>query len=226
MQTDQFHISTELQNNSYEKKFVAVLEREQHVNDHLFQYEESLRDQISISARSNHENSECSEENNEVLSTVCRLNDELKAKDLLINQLKNEINYKNKQMKEYDENFQPTNSTRIDKQLVKNILLSYFQTPIDKQQEVIPLLGALVGFTQEEYQKTVNAITNNCNHSTTTSWFTGWLSTNTSKARMPTDMSFDHTGKVDKTKEKKKRQEQKRTAIFFSSFLKIFFCLI
>ena len=105
-------------------------------------------------------------------------------------------------MKGYDENFQTTNSTRIEKQLVKNILLSYFQTPIDKQQEVIPLLGALVGFTEDEYQKTINAITNNYNHSTTTSWFTGWLSANTSKARTPTDMSFDRTGKVDKTKEK------------------------
>ena len=41
----------------------------------------------------------------------------------------------------------------MEKQLVKNILLSYFHTPIDKRQEVVPLLGALVGFTQEEYQK-------------------------------------------------------------------------
>jgi hypothetical protein len=63
---------------------------------------------------------------------------------------------------------------------VKNILLSFFHTPIDKRQEVIPLLGALVGFTQEEYKKAIDATsTNNSNNAKGGSgWLGGWLGGN------------------------------------------------
>ncbi len=63
---------------------------------------------------------------------------------------------------------------------MKNILLSYFHTPVDKRQEVIPLLGALVGFTQEEYKKAIDSLsTNNSNIARGGSgWLTGWLGGN------------------------------------------------
>jgi len=63
---------------------------------------------------------------------------------------------------------------------VKNILLSYFHTSFDKRQEVIPLLGALVGFTQEEYKKAIDSLsTNNSNNARRgSSWLTGWLGKN------------------------------------------------
>jgi hypothetical protein len=68
----------------------------------------------------------------------------------------------------------------VDQQLVKNILLSYFHTPVDKQLEVLPLLGALVGFTPDECQ---NAIA--VHQQTSNGWFTGWLGTPTSKLVTP-----------------------------------------
>ncbi|CAF3367240.1 unnamed protein product [Rotaria sp. Silwood1] len=173
-------------------------EREQHMNEHLYQYQDSLREQISISARLTNENNELHqrlEEYNEIFSSVNRLNDEMKTKDLLINKLQTEIDHNNEQILAYNENFQTTNDTRVEKQLVKNILLSYFHTPIDKQQEVIPILSALVGFTQEEYQKVMNAISNNCNNSTSTSWLTGWLSTNSSKPKLQSNISYDQSNK-------------------------------
>jgi hypothetical protein len=63
---------------------------------------------------------------------------------------------------------------------VKNILLSYFHTPVDKRQEVIPLLGALVGFTQEEYKKAIDALSNNNSNTPRggSGWLTGWLGGN------------------------------------------------
>jgi chromosome segregation ATPase len=156
---------------------LILLEREQRINEQLIQYQDSLREQISITARLTNENNEIQE----------RLNDEIQTKNLLINQLQLEIDSKSKQIIEYDENFQTTNNSRVEKQLVKNILLSYLHTPIDKQQEVIPLLGALVGFTQEEYQKALNAIANNYNNTSSTSWLTGWLGVNSSKTNIQSE---------------------------------------
>ncbi|CAF1028998.1 unnamed protein product [Rotaria sordida] len=191
---DQIKYSQNLQNNLDQFQ----QEHEQHINEHLFQYQDSLREQISISARLTNENNELHqhlEEYNEILLSVNRLNDEIKIKDLLINKLQIEIENRNKQILEFNENFQTINDTRIEKQLVKNILLSYFHTPIDKQQEVIPILSALVGFTQEEYQKVMNAISNNYNNSASTNWLTGWLNTNSSKPRIQSNISFDQSDK-------------------------------
>jgi uncharacterized protein YoaH (UPF0181 family) len=81
--------------------------------------------------------------------------------------------------------------TRVDKQLVKNVLLSYFQTPADKQLEVMPLLAALVDFTHDEYQKAIEALENNQNNGTS-SWLPAWLGSNPVRAR--TDTQF--TNKV------------------------------
>ncbi|CAF4043056.1 unnamed protein product, partial [Rotaria magnacalcarata] len=173
-------------------------DREQNVNEHLFQYQDSLREQISISARLTNENNELQqrlEDANEVLSSMNRLNDEIKAKEILINKLQIEIDHKNKQIFEYNKNFEATNDTRVEKQLVKNILLSYFHTPIDKQQEVVPILSALVGFTQEEYQKVVHSISNNYNNNTSNNWLTGWLSANSSKPKTQSNNSLDQSNK-------------------------------
>ena len=144
----------------------------------MFQLQNSLHEQISITAR-------LTNENNEILSSIFHLNEAINAKDLLTNQLQIEI-----------ENFQTINNTRVEKQLVKNILLSYFHTPIDKQQEVIPLISALVGFTQDEYQKAMNAISNNYNNSTSTSWLTGWLGANSPKIKTQSDALAYHPDKV------------------------------
>ena len=117
-------------------------------------------------------------------------------KNLLITQLQLEIDSKTKQIVEYDENVQTTNHSRVEKQLVKNILLSYFNTPIDKQQEVVPLLGALVGFTQEEYQKAIHALANNYNNTANTGWLSGWLGTNSSKINLSSNTPVYHPDKV------------------------------
>lgn len=113
----------------------------------------------------------------------------------MINNLQLEIDSKTSQLIEIEKNFQLTNSSRVEKQLVKNILLSYFNTPSDKQQQVIPILGALVDFTQEDYQKAINAITNNYNNTASSSWLTGWLGVNSTKTNI-------QTGNPDKVYEK------------------------
>ncbi|CAF4505437.1 unnamed protein product, partial [Rotaria sp. Silwood2] len=160
--------------------------REQHSNEHLRQYQDALREQTAVANRLINENNEIRTrlaEYNEALSAAQRLNDQIEKKDLLINTLRNEIQDKDKQIQQYEYNFrdlQSTSGSRVEKQLVKNILLSYFHTPVNKRQEVIPLLGALVGFTQDEYKKAIDAQSTNPSNSPKggSSWLTGWLGGN------------------------------------------------
>jgi hypothetical protein len=62
------------------------------------------------------------------------------------------------------------------------------------------LLGALVGFTQEDYQKAMNAIANNYNNTSGASWFTGWLGANSSKTKTQSETSVFHPDKVNQKK--------------------------
>jgi hypothetical protein len=156
----------------------VCLERDCRINEHLVQYQDSLREQISIIARLTNENNEIRQR---------------------LDGLQLDIDLKNKQIIESDENFQTTNNSRVEKQLVKNIILSYFNTPIDKQQEVLPLIGALVGFTQEEYQKAMNAIANNYNTGGS-SWLTGWLGSTSSKPKTQSETPVYHPDKVNQKK--------------------------
>ncbi|CAF0716449.1 unnamed protein product [Adineta steineri] len=162
-------------------------EREQNINEHLRQYQDALREQTSIATRLTTENNEIRnrlDEYNEALSAAHRLNDQIEKKDLLLKTLRNENHEKDKLIHQYEHNLrdlQSTSGSRVEKQLVKNILLSFFHTPVDKRQEVIPLLGALVGFTQEEYKKAIDATsTNNSNNNMKggSGWLTGWLGGN------------------------------------------------
>lgn len=152
-----------------------------------------------ISARLINENNELRqrlEDYNELLSSLYRLNEEIKTKDLLINTFQNEINDKNKQILESNQTLETTNNTRIEKQLVKNILLSYFHTPIDKQPEAIRIISALVGFTEEEYQRVLHALSNHYNSNTNANWLTGWLNANPTKPKLSSNNSPDETNKV------------------------------
>ena len=168
------------------------IECDQYINDHLLGYQDSLREQISITARLTNENNEIRQrldDCNEALSSIHRLNDEIKSKDILITRLQTDI-------VDYDTNSHTTTNTRVEKQLVKNILLSYFQTPIDKQQEVIPILSALVGFTQEEYDRVMHVLGNNYNHNTGSSWLTSWLGANPSRTNTHSNAPVYHPDKV------------------------------
>jgi len=160
-------------------------EREQHLNEYLRQYQDALREQTAIATRLTNENNDIRTrlaEYNEAMAAAHRLTDQMTKKDALINGLRTEIQNKEKQLQQYEQNLrdlQSTSGSRVEKQLVKNILLSYFHTPVDKRQEVVPLLGALVGFTQEEYRRAIDATSTNPT-GRSTGWLSGWLGGNPS----------------------------------------------
>jgi len=174
---DEFQLLQEINRTLQINLEQVQLEREKH----LTKYEE----QILTTARLTNENNEMNE----------RLNEELQMKNLLINQLQSEIESKTKEIVEFDANIQTTNQSKVEKQLVKNILLSFLNTPIDKQQEALPLLGALVGFTQDEYQKAIEALANNYQNTAGSSWLTGWLGNNSTKMKLPSQAPVYHPEK-------------------------------
>ena len=146
-----------------------------------------MREQTTLAKRLTEENNDIRQrlaEYNEALSAARRLNEQIEKKDALIDTLRNEHHEKDKRIQHYEFNLrdlQSNNGSRVEKHLVKNILLSYFHTPVDKRQEVIPLLGALVGFSQEEYKKAIDATANNSSVNSRAGWLTGWLGANASE---------------------------------------------
>ncbi|CAF1142699.1 unnamed protein product [Adineta ricciae] len=115
------------------------------------------------------------EENTHEDSIIARLINESNEIRQCLESADESIVNKRLPISELQKNFQSSNSTRVEKQLVKNSLVSYFQTPIDKQQEVIPTLSVLVEFTQDEYDKAMNAISNNYANSTALARLSSWI---------------------------------------------------
>ena len=64
---------------------------------------------------------------------------------------------------------------------MKNILLSYFHTTLEKRQEVVPLLGAFVGFTREDYIKAIDSLSGN---NIRAGWLSGWLGGSPTEAHL------------------------------------------
>jgi chromosome segregation ATPase len=141
-----------------------------------------MREQTASITRLTGDNNELRQrlaEYNEASAAAHRLHEQLEKKDLLIASLRNDIDSKDKRIDQYEFNLrdlQSTSGTRVEKQLVKSILLSYFHTPVDKRQEVVPLLGALVGFTQDEYHKAIDATSpSHGGRASGVGWLSGWL---------------------------------------------------
>ena len=181
-------------------------EREQHINEHLRQFQDALREQTAIATRLTNENNEIRTrlaEYNEALSAAHRLTDQIEKKDQLVYTLRHDIQEKEKLIHQYESNLrdlQSTSGSRVEKQLVKNILLSYFHTPVDKRQEVIPLLGALVGFTQEEYKKAIDSLSNNNSNNARAGWLSGWLGASPATAQLGRTRTQSETPAYDPNK--------------------------
>ncbi|CAF0919592.1 unnamed protein product [Didymodactylos carnosus] len=157
-------------------------DRDQYINENLKRYHDALREQTTIATTLTKENSEIRSklaEYDEALGAAKRLTEQMEKKDQLISALRQEIQNKEILLKQFEQQLKDiniSNVTRVEKHLVKNILLSYFHTPPNKRQEVIPLLGALVGFTQDEYQKAVEQTMHGQMSSGANGWLGGWFS--------------------------------------------------
>lgn len=91
-----------------------------------------------------------------VTQDVVNIRNELKEKEEELLKHKEEVARLDEELRVSQERINSLNSlsnNKVEKSLVKNMLLSYFNTPENKRAEVVRVVGALLGFTHEELEK-------------------------------------------------------------------------
>lgn len=91
-----------------------------------------------------------------VTQDAVNIRNELKEKDEELVKHKHEVARLDEELRVSQERIKSLNSlsdSKVEKSLVKNMLMSYFNTPEKKRAEVVRVLGALLGFTHEELDK-------------------------------------------------------------------------
>ncbi|XP_022088979.1 thyroid receptor-interacting protein 11-like isoform X2 [Acanthaster planci] len=92
----------------------------------------------------------------EALEAASRLNEQLDRKEEVAVHLREELAKKEELLHEYEARFNElgsANESKVDKPLMKNLLLGYFSAPQKKRPEILKLLGSVLNFSSEELQK-------------------------------------------------------------------------
>ncbi|CAK8680212.1 unnamed protein product [Clavelina lepadiformis] len=109
------------------------------------------------------------DEANVALVSASRLNEQLETKERNIDQLKELVSEKQLQLEELQDTLHKINAkseNMVDKQLVKNLLIGYFQSPANKKDDVIHLISLMIGFSKDEEVKL---------HEPKKGWIGGWI---------------------------------------------------
>ncbi|XP_074630260.1 uncharacterized protein LOC141889029 isoform X2 [Acropora palmata] len=91
-----------------------------------------------------------------VTQDAVNIRNALKEKEEELVKHKHEVARLDEELRVSQERIKSLNSlsdSKVEKSLVKNMLMSYFNTPEKKRAEVVRVLGALLGFTHEELDK-------------------------------------------------------------------------
>jgi hypothetical protein len=91
------------------------------------------------------------------LEAAQQLNLQIEDKSRLISQLRNQIQEKESQVERLSKQLEEINNTnvaKIDRYLVKNLIVGYFTTPSDKRTEVLRVIATVLDFNREDRQKT------------------------------------------------------------------------
>ncbi|XP_046578475.1 thyroid receptor-interacting protein 11-like [Haliotis rubra] len=96
------------------------------------------------------------EEASDGLEAASRLSEQLDKKEEAVAALKEEVLLREKSLKAAEEEIRKlTTSTeaKVDKLLMKNMLIGYFQTPSNQRNEVIHMMGGVLNFQHDDYAK-------------------------------------------------------------------------
>ncbi|XP_041352883.1 thyroid receptor-interacting protein 11-like isoform X2 [Gigantopelta aegis] len=138
----------------------------------------SLTDEVSSLKKQLRETQAELEEASNGLEAAARLSEQLDRREEAIIALKEEVLLRESALKVAEEEIKKlTTSTeaKIDKLLMKNMLLGYFTTPQNKRKEVFHMIGSILNFTQDEFEK-VDSIGKQ-------GWVSGFLHLGTGSAR-------------------------------------------
>lgn len=92
----------------------------------------------------------------EGLEAASRLTEQLDRKEEALSALKEEVQIREKSLKAMEEEvhrLRVSTDNKIDKLVIKNMLMSYLLSPRNKQPEVLRAVGGILGFSEEDFDK-------------------------------------------------------------------------
>ncbi|XP_075387812.1 thyroid receptor-interacting protein 11 isoform X2 [Tenrec ecaudatus] len=113
------------------------------------------------------------DEANAALDSASRLTEQLDLKEEQIEELKKQNELRKEMLDDVQKKLMDlVNSTegKVDKVLMRNLFIGHFHTPKNKRQEVLRLMGSILGIKREEMEQLLDE-----GQGGVTRWMTGWL---------------------------------------------------
>ncbi|XP_074604266.1 thyroid receptor-interacting protein 11-like [Brevipalpus obovatus] len=104
------------------------------------------------------------QETSQALQAASRLTERIDKKESIIDGMKQEISKRENRIAQLEKEISDLKSSyegKVDKQIIKNLVLGYFGTPLDKKHEVERLLARILDFNQEEMSRAGLSIARN-----------------------------------------------------------------
>uniref|UniRef100_A0A8V0YRZ0 Thyroid hormone receptor interactor 11 n=1 Tax=Gallus gallus TaxID=9031 RepID=A0A8V0YRZ0_CHICK len=123
------------------------------------------------------------EEANAALDAASRLTEQLDVKEEQIEELKKEGEIRREMLEDVQNKLMNLiNSTegKVDKLLMRNLFIGHFHTPKNKRNEVLRLMGSILGMKKEELDQLLSE-----DQRGVTRWVTGWLGGGTGSKSVP-----------------------------------------
>ncbi|XP_052276114.1 thyroid receptor-interacting protein 11-like isoform X3 [Dreissena polymorpha] len=90
------------------------------------------------------------------LEAAARLSEQLDRKEEAIDALREEVQIRESALKTLEEelrHLKSTNDDKVDKLVIKNLFLGYFTTPQNQRHDVLRMIGGVLLFTAEDFEK-------------------------------------------------------------------------
>lgn len=145
--------------------YSAELEKHRRQNGELKQKVENLEDRvISLQERL--------DEANSALDSASRLTEQLDLKEEQLERLKQEALLKQEMLDDAQNKLMNLLNTegKVDKVLMRNLFIGHFHTPKNKRQEVLRLMGSILGIEKNDIEQLLTE-----DQRGVTRWVTGWL---------------------------------------------------
>uniref|UniRef100_A0A8C0XFF0 GRIP domain-containing protein n=1 Tax=Castor canadensis TaxID=51338 RepID=A0A8C0XFF0_CASCN len=113
------------------------------------------------------------DEANAALESAARLTEQLELKEEQIEELKKQSELRQEMLDDTQKklmNLVNTTEGKVDKVLMRNLLIGHFRTPVNKRHEVLWLMGSTLGMKKEEMEQLFNE-----DEGGVAGWMTNWL---------------------------------------------------
>ncbi|KAL5009215.1 hypothetical protein ScPMuIL_014796 [Solemya velum] len=134
-----------------ERENQIVMETEKYMQENL-----ALRQQLSNLQSEYDTTKERLEEAADGLAAAARLSEQLDRREESLSALREEVQFRENLLKQAEEevnSLKTQSEGKVDKFVMKNLFLGYFSTPQNKRDEVIHMVGGVLEFSKEDFEK-------------------------------------------------------------------------